>query len=103
MLKTQETVKVLRISGQQLLIQAASLCIGEELAPQGFLRSSRPEDRKDLSAATEYHGNSDGSGQDGHMFLSKLSLELCRLVMLKELMAHWDDDDEMCKKAARRK
>ena len=71
MLKTQETVMVLRISGQQLLTQAVSLCIGEELAPQGFLRSSRAENEKDPGAAIEYHGNSESSG---HMFRSRSCL-----------------------------
>jgi hypothetical protein len=30
--------------------------------------------------------------------LEKLSLELRRLVILKELMAPWNGDDEMCRK-----
>jgi hypothetical protein len=68
MLKAEGTVVVSRISGQQLLIQTVSLCIGEELAPQGFLQSSRPENRKDPCGAAEYHSNSDSSSQDGHMF-----------------------------------
>jgi hypothetical protein len=102
MLKAQETVMVLKTSEPQFLTQMASLCIGEELAPQSSLRSSRSGNRKDPSAAIEYPWQF-SSGQDGHRFLSrKLFLEFRRLVTLKEIDGSLGMVTMYVQKAARR-